>query len=659
MQVIFAFVLGFVSITVHALGMSTWSDKTVCRLVKEQGSLEFINEAKSRKLACLQEMKAVNEPVIVQAAVAGIDIENDANIAFFKPPMAPSPTDNLYWFGRLWQIADFNKDGFSDVLYIGTMHPQNTNSTGEDTGGICGGGECKGDMPQPSMFLGSAEGSLTYAPDLIVDKRKVSGMSLGRQVLVADYNNDKVLDFYIADHAVGTHDGIRDSYYLSQPNGTWLESSATHLSHKQFKVFDHGAATGDIDNDGDMDVVITELAVQKSNTAFWCLLNDGSGFLKKRRCGGSFAFGLELADMDQDGDLDALVGAHENNGSKWGFTGIVWNNGRGQFNHKTALPKHVQKWSTIPEVSAADLDNDGDLDVVYSRAGVLYVGTAIQVLENLGNKKFKDHGITPLVQAPADYVPKHEGNEWNDYIEAIMFRDFNGDSLKDIYLASGSNKTNGTILLNNGEFDFTLLRPAQVKNLDLKDSSKAKVVFDDAYLEKLQQPKDTQFSRKFARAYDALQETATPVKYQAFNQPLPLSTSGAVVIGADNIRSSDLSRYLTAKLHLRYGGKDVSVHTCFEYYPQFTFMAVRTRFAEADWGGVGMGKIDGSNFCKDKRGYLGDWEVGTNEAFLKEVGILPVLKDLGGAAYSLLRQLDEKSDLNLSSLLETPLVVAE
>jgi len=132
-----------------------------------------------------------------------------------------------------------------------------------------------------------------------------------------------------------------------------------------------------------------------------------------------------------------------------------------------------------------------------------------------------------------------------------------------------------------------------------------------------------------------------------------------VVIGADNIRSSDLSRYLTAKLHLRYGGKDVSVHTCFEYYPQFTFMAVRTRFAEADWGGVGMGKIDGSNFCKDKRGYLGDWEVGTNEAFLKEVGILPVLKDLGGAAYSLLRQLDEKSDLNLSSLLETPLVVAE
>jgi type I restriction enzyme R subunit len=67
-------------------------------------------------------------------------------------------------------------------------------------------------------------------------------MSSARQLLVADYNNDKVLDFYVADHGIGTHDGVRDSYFLSQPNGTWVESSETHLSHSNFIVFEDDGA---------------------------------------------------------------------------------------------------------------------------------------------------------------------------------------------------------------------------------------------------------------------------------------------------------------------------------------------------------------------------------------------------------------------------------
>ena len=293
-------------------------------------------------------------------------------------------------------------------------------------------------------------------------------MSLGKDILVADYNNDGVLDFYIYDHGVGTHDGFRDSYFLSQSNGTWLESSSTHLSHPNFQVFDHGGAVGDIDNDGDMDVVITE-SNWKTGTLLWCLVNDGTGFLKKRKCGGEWSFALELADMNGDGYLDVILGSQEWHTHFKPFTGIIWNDGRGNFNknNKTNLQKH-KKLGGIPEVSAADLDGDGDLDIVYSRVGELYVGTAVSIIENLGNKKFKDHGLIHLLEAPADYVPDHEGNPYNAFISMVKFRDLDKDGDMDIYLGGSAHKTNGMVLLNEGDFNFDLLKPNEAKYLTAK-----------------------------------------------------------------------------------------------------------------------------------------------------------------------------------------------
>ena len=575
-------------------------------------------------------------------AVAGIDIENDPNNDFFKPPPKPNPTGKLYWWVGMWQMVDFNKDGYSDVLYIGVMNPNNVELTGEDTGGICGGGACKGGKPLPSLYLGDANKQLTYSPELIIDNREDSGISLGMASLVADYNNDGILDFYVADHGVGTHDGVRDSYFLSQSNGTWVESSETHLSHSNFVVFDHGGATGDIDNDGDMDVVITELN-GKTGTALWCLVNDGTGYLNKRKCGGIFSFALELADIDGDGYLDVLLGAHEFENNS--FTGIVWNDGSGNFpkHSKTSLPQHKKKWGTVPEVSAADLDNDGDLDIVYSRAGKLYVGTAVQIIENLGNKKFKDHGIFPLVEAPTDFIPTHEGNEWNDFIDTIKFRDLDEDGDIDLYLSSGSKKTNGMVLLNQGDFIFTLIKPSKADELyeKLDDSS---VVITKKVLTSLAKTKETEDSIKFE---SSIKKNGKVIfegvdQFTKFEFGIPLNNSGALLVGFKDLKVLD-DKKLNLRTHIKYGNIDFSVGVCFEYYPQNTFMAARTSFNKNDWGG--LKKIMPSSRC------IGIWELkDNNKSKLQELGIFAVMEDIQENAFQILEALDNNSTIDLSDM---------
>ena len=408
----------------------------------------------------------------VAKALAGIDIENDPNLEFFKPPLKPYPTDINYWWGRKWQLADYNNDGFIDVFYVGAMKPSNfirfnMNSDLPGDGELeCGDGDkCKGTMPLPSLYLGDADGNLNYMTYAFIDNRKIPGMSLGGQPIVADYNNDGVMDFYITDPGVQDYDGFRDSYFLSQKDGTWVESSETHLSHPNFMGHNNGT-TGDIDNDGDMDVVYTEMNRYKRGTSLWCLMNDGTGFLTKRKCGGADSFNIELADLDGDGDLDALIGGHEkeySNPNTNGFTGIIWNDGKGKFNkhNSTRLPMHKQKCSQIPEISASDLDNDGDLDIVYSRIDESYSNPCIQIIENLGNKKFKDYGVISL-------------NEEGGHIFDIKFRDFDGDGDNDIYLASEGDgtKTNGIVLLNNGNFNFDLIRPDEALKLYTDGSNK-------------------------------------------------------------------------------------------------------------------------------------------------------------------------------------------
>ena len=340
---------------------------------------------------------------------AGIFIENYDGMIIHGHP-TPGITNLRYYFGHRWDYRDFNNDGIKDFLYSGTMRPTNINTTGEDTSGACGGKKCEGDMPGPTLYLGQKDGTFVDNSKLIIDKREPSGQSLSRQQLIADFNNDGFLDIYIADHGIGggNHDGFRDSYFLSQKDGTWLESSSTHLSKKIFKIFDHGGAIGDIDNDGDIDIVLTDL-----ERVLRCLINDGTGKMKIKKCGSINAFGIELGDFD----------------------------------------------------------NDGDLDIISSVVGMYYSGSAWVVYENKNGKlELVDVNIIlpPLDewQDPKIWgqMVQTETTQWNTYCNKSILIDVNSDGLMDALCSNVAQdfKSANLFLLNKGNMQFDVLNPDQV-----------------------------------------------------------------------------------------------------------------------------------------------------------------------------------------------------
>lgn len=180
-------------------------------------------------------------------------------------------------------------------------------------------------------------------------------------------------------------------------------------------------ASGDIDGDGDLDLLMTRIGP-------WTKLykNDGTGNLTEvthnfPRSGTSQAF---FKDLDGDGDLDLFFSGQDELAQK--FANIYRNDGTGNFTQVTNnLPVFIKG------AAIADVDNDGDQDLVITTS------TIANIYINNGNAVFTPQGNS--VFTPVDGI--------------VQFIDIENDGDQDVII-SGSN----TIKLyqNNGSGVFTL-----------------------------------------------------------------------------------------------------------------------------------------------------------------------------------------------------------
>jgi enediyne biosynthesis protein E4 len=220
------------------------------------------------------------------------------------------------------------------------------------------------------------------------------GPALG--VSTADFNGDKWIDIFVA------NDQKENQLWINQGDGTFKDlalRSGAALSGTGAATANMGADAGDFDNDGDEDLIVTELSGQGSSL----YVNDGTGLFEEQSARTGLrlmtlpytGFGTGWFDYDNDGWLDILAvnGLVTQNLDLLGSGNpfplqqpnlLIRNLGMGKFEDVTHRAGGVFRLSEVSRGAAfGDIDNDGDVDVVVTNAA----GQVRLLLNQIGNRQ--------------------------------------------------------------------------------------------------------------------------------------------------------------------------------------------------------------------------------------------------------------------------------
>ncbi|MBR3792800.1 MAG: VCBS repeat-containing protein [Alistipes sp.] len=308
---------------------------------------------------------------------------------------------------------DYNNDGYLDLI---TTMSDRTISSNIPIG----------------FYLGQRDGSLIKD---VKNHGNYGSTVWSRKLLYSDFNSDSYPDIFICAHGYDDYPWPCEEpiLLLSDGNGEFTEKR-----YPEYIGFHHGGATGDIDNDGDVDILCSD----ENNSLLF--INDGVGnfeitknFINQELLKWKVSF--EIYDINNDEHLDIIAGGHEwltrdefgrdielNDYTNTSI--IFWGNGSTNFDSKyDYLPKYSIKngYGVVLDYIFYDINSDGLNEIIVLRTGdnsrfsnlSFYQGWAIQVLS------YKD-GI--FTDDTASYIKGDPYNENDEWIAWIDIQNING-----------------------------------------------------------------------------------------------------------------------------------------------------------------------------------------------------------------------------------------
>ncbi len=326
-----------------------------------------------------------------------------------------------YWTNKV-EIADVNGDGRADLLFAN------------------GGDYSTPGTPEPNQVFWHTGPGFAFAEATA----QVFGAApdLARVIKARDVNGDGLVDVL-----VGTTYQTQSRLFLATGKGAFREVTATHLPQIPLSVGD--LEFGDVDGDGDLDAVLADwgpgnnMTNDGGRTRLW--LNDGTGHfadgteawmpaLRVR-----FSWDLELADVDNDDDLDVLVSCKRCPGSS-----LFRNDGTGRFTEDArAVPQYTNNYEFEP----MDLDGDGFLDLVTMNDGDIAGDDQSSRREHV----FRNDGKGRFNDVTASWWPASENVGEDDNMVAFLDVDADGDADFVVGSLSGPDR----LLVNDGRGHLT------------------------------------------------------------------------------------------------------------------------------------------------------------------------------------------------------------